>query len=400
MSPEAHSRRSLHAVPAHSRAERTTESEGQTWQGIDASPDVVRALGAATVMRLRADLTLWEYVCTICERPGLIAGRGVPDPAPADRAGLADPAGPATGPASLIVLAFANGLAAVRFAHAECSPSAVLRILRDPRRLDHRVRATCWLRPNATGVTSAVLLVDNQVRAWPRTQIHDPGDDYARAVQAAGFAITTDLDQPPPTVPGLYATITLDRPVELDEADDCESDDGEDVDPQACGWAQVQVTHPDGVVFDGAVSVPDVWMAQARRQGTVTVVTGTDLTPVPLPEVPEGRVTPEVVEQTGRFLDGVAAAGAAGRAWAGVATLTPATEDTRPDSNDNAGETTPEADEGIDAENTGRIPWRRRLRIRRSARNDRRRSSPSADTPPGTRQDRSATRNSPEERAG
>lgn len=395
MSPEAHSRRSLHAVPAHPSAGRTTEPEGQTWQGIDASPDVVRALGAATVMRMRADPTLREYVCTICELPGLIARPGVAGPGPD-----ASPADPTVGSASLIVLAFANGLAAVRFAHAECSPSAVLRILRDPRRLDHRVRATCWLRPNATGVASAVLLVDNQVRVWPRTQIHDPGDDYARAVEAAGFTITRDPDDPPPTVPGLSTTITLEGGVELAERDNRWSDDGGGVDPRACGWAQVQVTHPHGVMFDGVVSAPDVWVARARRQGIVTVVTGTDLTPIPLPEVPGVLVTPDVLEQAGRFRDGVAAAVAAGRAWAGVATLTPSTEETRPDANDDPGETTPEAEPEIDAQNTSRISWRRLLHIRRSTRNDRRRAFPPSDTPPGARQDRTAARHSPRERAG
>jgi hypothetical protein len=392
MSPEAHSRRCLHAVPADPRAERKAGPESQTWPGIDASPDVVRALGAATVMRLRADPGLHEYVCTICERPGLIARPGVPDPGPAGPAGLE------VQPASLIVLAFANSLAAVRFAHAGCSPSAVLRILRDPLRLDHRVRATCWLRPNDTGSASAVLLVDNQVRAWPRTQIHDPGDDYERAVQAAGFTITRDLDTPPPVVAGLSVTITLDRGVERNEACDHRPDDG--VDPRGCGWVRVQVTHPDGVVFDGVVSAPDVWVAHAHQQGTVTVVTGTNLTLVPLPQVPGGHVAPDVVEQARQFLDGVAATVAAGRAWAGAATLTPTVEETLPDSTVDAGETTPGAAHEIDPENAWRIPWRRLLGIRRSVRNDRWRVVPSSNTSPATRQDHSAAGHSPVERAG
>lgn len=392
MSPEAHSRRRLHAVPADPRAEWKAGPESQTWHGIDASPDVVRAVGAATVMRLRADPGLREYVCTICERPGLIARPGVPGPDPAGRAGLE------VGPASLIVLAFANSLAAVRFAHAGCSPSAVLRILRDPVRLDHRVRATCWLRPSDRGSASAVLLVDNQVRAWPRTQIHDPGDDYERAVQAAGFTVTRDLDAPPPVVPGLSAAITLDHSVEPRGAGDHGPDDV--VDPRGCGWVRVQVTHPDGVVFDGVVSAPDAWVAHAHQQGTVTVVTGTNLTPVPLPEVPEGHVTPDVVEQARQFLDGVAAAVPAGRAWAGAATLTPTGEETRPDSIDAAGETTPGVVDEIDPENAWRIPWRRLLGIGRNARNDRRRALSSSNTSPATRQDRSAAGQSPGERAG
>jgi hypothetical protein len=55
--------------------------------------------------------------------------------------------------------------------------------------------------------------------------------------------------------------------------------------------------------------------------------------------VPEGHVTPDVVEQARQFLNGVAATVAAGRAWAGAATLTPTGEETRPDSIDDAGET-------------------------------------------------------------
>ena len=392
MSPETHSRRRLHAVPAYPRAEGAAAPEGRTWQGIDASPDVVRALGAATVMRLRADPDLREYVCTICERPGLIARPGVPDPGPAGRAGLE------VGPASLIVLAFANGLAAVRFAHAGCSPSAVLRILRDPLRLDHRVRATCWLRPSDRGSASAVLLVDNQVRAWPRTHIHEPGDDYERAVQAAGFTVTRDLDAPPPVVAGLSATITLARSVELNEAGDHGPDDG--VEPRGCRWARVQVTHPGGVVFDGVVSAPDVWVARAHQQGTVTVLTGTNLTPVPLPQVPEGHVTPDVVEQARQFLDGVAATVDAGRAWAGAATLTPTGEETLPDSIHDAGETTPGVTDEIADEDAWRIPWRRLLGIRRNARNNRQRALPSSNSSPATRQGRSAARHSPGERAG
>jgi hypothetical protein len=390
MSPESHPRRGPRAVPDHPQAERTPGPGTDAWQGIDVSPDVVRALGAATVMRLRADPTLREYVCTICDQPGLITRPDATDPDPADQ----------PGPASLVVLTYANGLTAVSLAHAECSPSAVLRILRAPTRLGHRVRATCWLRPTASGATSALLLIDNQVRAWRRTQMHDPGDDYTRAVEAAGFTNTTDLDQPPPAVPGLQATITLDPDVELDEAALYRQYDERRVDPQACEWTQVQVTHPDGVLFDGVLSAPHIWVAKAREHGTVTVVTGTKVTPVPLPDVPGGHVTPQVLAQAQQFLDGVAAAVAAGRAWTGVATLTTAGDHTRPHPNPDTEETSPGPDDEVDNEGTHRIPWRRLLGIRRSTWENSRPDSPSAGTAPGAWRMRSAARHIRGERAG
>ena len=239
-----------------------------TGHGIEASPEVVRAVGAATVMRLRADGGMrQEYRCPFCDRP-------------------------ARGTASLIVFRYGNDLSVVRLAHATCSPSAVLRILSTPTSWTHRVRATCWLRRTGPGSTCAVLLVDTQVRAWPRHHARQATDGYTRALEAAGFTPVVDRDDERPAPPALAATLVV----------------------TADGVARIRVTHPSGVVFDGTVSVPDPWLRQARHDRAVTVLTGTG--------IPAATSTRRGTSEDGRrLLDGVTAALAAGRIWTAEAAL-------------------------------------------------------------------------------
>jgi hypothetical protein len=258
--------RRLRLVPAPEQVANPAEGDG--W-AMDASSDVVRAVGAATVMRLRADPGLQAYVCPFCDQP----------PAPT---------------ASLIVLDHASGLRLVRLAHPTCSPSAVVRILTTPTRLGHRVRATCWLRPTGTGTTTAVLLVDNQVRAWRRHRAREAVELYVQALEATGFAHVTDSDHLPPARSRLTATIA----------------------PTGNGTARIHVTHLHAVIFDGRLDTPDAWLRQARHDQAITVVTGTGVAPGRLSR----HATPDDARQ---FLNAVTAALAAGRAWTATAALSP-----------------------------------------------------------------------------
>ena len=86
---------------------------------VQIAPDVAHALGAATVMRLRSDPTLTEFVCQFCSRASEFDDTG----------------------ATVIAVRWVNGLTAIRFAHPECSPSAVLKVMRRPRPPAIRVRA-------------------------------------------------------------------------------------------------------------------------------------------------------------------------------------------------------------------------------------------------------------------
>jgi hypothetical protein len=246
--------------------QRADEDAGH---GVEVSADVVAAVGAATVMRLRADSgLLHDYRCPFCDR---------------------SPQGTAT----LIAFRYAHGLSVVRLAHASCSPSAVVRLLSAPTLAGHRVRAACWLRPLEGRGASAVLLVDNQVRAWPRHRARQARDGYARALEAAGFTPAVDLDGDPPAPCGLTITLT----------------------PAGDGATRVRVTHPSAVVHDGTVEAPDPWLRQAHRCRTVTVVTGTGILAGTPPRRAAGK-------SEGRWLlDGVTTSLAEGRAWTGAATL-------------------------------------------------------------------------------
>jgi hypothetical protein len=297
-------RASLRLVtPARDTTGQAADPAEESWQGIEASPDVVRALGAATVMGLRAEPSLRAYVCPFCDEPGRVRRTGAAAQQPgqtSDTARLADPAG--HGGCSVVVLRYANGLNVARLAHATCSPSAVVRMLSTPTHLRHRIRASCWLRPTGTGTSSAVLLVDNQVRAWPRNRAQDADDHYTRALQTAGFTPLTDLDHLPPETSELTATITL---------------TGDD------DTARIRVAHRHALVLVGDVALPSAWLQRARHQRTIVVVTGTAVAPA----VPSNPSAPDVpANDARRFLDGVADAVAAGRAWAAVAALTPAGE--------------------------------------------------------------------------
>jgi hypothetical protein len=281
---------------------RTGAPDTEPGAGLIVAADVARVLGAATVMRLRADPALTEYVCPFCDLPGRIRH-------PTDPTDLS----PVAGAAAVLAIRYVNGMTVVRLAHPGCSPSAVLRILRDAWPVRHRVRAACWLRPAAAAATGEVvgggrvpvLLVDNQVRAWHRARAREAEEYFPQALRAFGFAPLIDLDAAAPAVPGLTATITpLPRRT---------PDQPERVGPGRV--AVVRVAAGGAVVFDGHLDVPEPWAEAAATRGRVVVVAGTALTD-PGPVI--GRVWPGTPQRLDEAL-GVAAR--AGRAWTGQAVL-------------------------------------------------------------------------------
>jgi hypothetical protein len=306
MSPESpRPRLRLVANAAESAAarrapQRTGAPDTEPGAGLIVAADVARALGAATVMRLRADPALTEYVCPFCDLPGRIRHLGHPAPAEGDSAGAA----------AVLAIRYVNGMTVVRLAHPGCSPSAVLRVLRDAQPVHHRVRVACWLRPTTTSTGEAhrggrvpVLLVDNQVRAWHRVRARQAQEYFPQALRAFGFAPLTDLDTTAPVVPGLTATVTP-LPRRTPE--------------QPHRVAVVRVAAPGAVVFDGHLDVPEPWAEAAATSGRVVVVAGTALID-PGPVI--GRVWPRAPQRLDEAL-GVAAR--AGRALVGQAVLGPA----------------------------------------------------------------------------
>jgi hypothetical protein len=215
----------------------------------------------------------------------------------------------------VVAIRYVNGLTVVRFAHPGCSPSAVLRILRDATPVRHRVRAACWLRPalaatsgTGRGGGTAVLLVDNQVRAWDRARARLAEELYPQALRAAGLAPWSDLATVPAVVPGLTATII---PLERGLLDARQ--------PGASGTdAVVRVTRRQAVVFDGCLDVPDAWGEAARSSGRVLVVAGTALTD------PGPTIGLAWTAEPDRLPDALGVAVGQGRVWAGVATVDPA----------------------------------------------------------------------------
>jgi hypothetical protein len=301
MSPERRSPR-LRLVAAGAGVARPAPHPGardsDPEAGLIVAADVARALGAATVMRLRADPALTEYVCPFCDLPGRIRHPSYP-------AGADDQA---AGAAAVLAIRYVNGMTVVRLAHPRCSPSAVLRLLRDARPVQHRVRAACWLRPTPAGGDTTrrgrmpVLLVDNQVRAWQRTRARGAEEYLPQALRALGFAPLTDLDAAAPVVPDLATVITPVGPRSHTPGTE----------------AVVRVARRQAVVFDGLLDVPDAWADAARTGGRVVVVAGTALTD---PRQVIGRPWPTDPDQLAAALT---AAARAGRAWVGQAAVEPA----------------------------------------------------------------------------
>lgn len=285
--------------------------------GLIVAAEVAHAIGAASVMRMRADATLTEYECPFCELPGRIRRPGT-DPTGQDEQ---------AGAASVVALCYVTGLTIVRFAHPECSPSTVLRVLREHFPTGHRVRAACWLPPAPAGGAGGggrvpLLLVDNQVRAWDRAGARLAEELYPKALRAAGFAPWTGPDATPPQVPDLTATITPlpapdpDQPGSLDPGST--DPDGVEPDTPPGRVSLVRVAQRQEVVFDGCLDVPDAWADAAATCGRVVVVAGTALTD-PGPVIGQAWTA-----DPDRLPDALAAAVDEGRAWAGVATLHPA----------------------------------------------------------------------------
>ncbi len=215
-----------------SESQTTPEPVADTGAPIEVAPEVVRALGAGVVLRIRAEAArdLDEYRCCICE----------------ETANIADVR------AALVVLRYANDILIARFAHPECSPSAVLSLLRERVDHSHRLRATCWLRPDtADDLPQAVLVLSHDVRAWPRARATNAIEGHDRALRLIGFTPLQDLEQTPPTLKEL--TLSL-----------------------GPGDA-IRLAHPHGVLYDGTASRPPSWHEAAVRDGQVTVLAGTAL---------------------------------------------------------------------------------------------------------------------------
>jgi hypothetical protein len=235
-----------------------TGNDPPTGPSLDIAPEVAKALGAATVMRLRADATLNEFVCCICD-----------DAATAHLPGSA----------SVIAAKYTSGLTYVRLAHPDCSPSTVLTLLSDPRPRHHRLRGTCWLRLRPTETADAVLLISNDLRAWPRKLARQATDHNTRALIGIGFTPLHDLDDDPPLAAGLTAA--------LNHADD---------------RVNVHLAHPDGVLFEGDLHALEGWHDTAHTSGRLVVITATPLissTPSAIAEaVHAGRVIAATVALT------------------------------------------------------------------------------------------------------
>jgi hypothetical protein len=233
---------------------------------IQVAPDVAHALGAATVMRLRSDPTLTDFVCQFCCRKDTLDGSG----------------------ATVIAVRWVNGLTVIRFAHPECSPSAVLNVLRRPQPPAVRVRAACCLPPEpvtAAWTSRAVLLISHDVRSWPRAHASDAAERYISALHTVGFIRLTRLDQTPPILPRL--TVTLESDHDTDHEIAYPSADVEQI--------RVIVEHPNGLLFDGDLDVPGPWRqaAQASRHVVLLTGPGNHLTGLPdglLPDPTTGQI--------------------------------------------------------------------------------------------------------------
>jgi len=236
---------------------------------IQVAPDVAHALGAATVMRIRSDPTLTDFVCQFCCQISAIDETG----------------------ATVIAIRWVNGLTVIRFAHPECSPSAVLNVLRRPQPPAVRVRAACWLPPEsvaAAWTSRAVLLISHDVRSWPRTHVSDAAERYTAALCTVGFIRLTRLDQAPPILTRLTVTLDYDAKPETEPPT-------VDAEQRRAVHSRVVVEHPSGVLFDGNLDVPGPWRqaAQASRHVVLLSGPGKHLTGLPdglLPDPTTGQI--------------------------------------------------------------------------------------------------------------
>jgi hypothetical protein len=243
---------------------------------LDIAPEVAQALGAASVMRLRAETDMTEYICCICGRPSRLRR---------DVDGTAE--------ASVIATRYTGGVTVARLAHPQCSPSALLNVLGAPTLRQHAVRAACCLVTTAVSPSTprAVLLLRNDIRAWPRRLAGQAEDHFSRALTAAGFAplrTLDDLDDLQPR-PGLTATISQE------------------------GKPGVRVSRAHSTVFDGTPEVPDAWRKAAEADDQLAVLAGTAL--------PGPSTAPRAIGATTDLITDLKAAIAAGRVFVAVATV-------------------------------------------------------------------------------
>jgi hypothetical protein len=154
----------------------------------------------------------------------------------------------------------------VRFAHPDCSPSAILTILRRPEPPEHRVHATCWLRPAGLApewASRAVVVISHDLRVWPRARASTATDLLTRALHSADFIHLTRPGQEPAHSPHLS--------IRLHKTDFT----GNPLTENAP--IRVVVNHPHGRLFDGGLDVPDPWRQEAQARRRVIVLTGTNL---------------------------------------------------------------------------------------------------------------------------
>jgi hypothetical protein len=190
---------------------------------LDVAPEVVRALGAASVLRLRADPTLDEYVCCVCDQP---AHARSPDGG------------------SVVVVRYTDGVILARLAHPDCSPSVLITVLGGPPLRAHTIRA----RSELTAGGHPVLQLLNDLRAWRRADTREAIDHYVRAHVAGGFTpLNSDAGvATAPVAQGL--SVTLDQ------------------------GSRVRLASPAGTLFDGVVDSSDEWRRAVRRRRRLTVV--------------------------------------------------------------------------------------------------------------------------------
>jgi hypothetical protein len=190
---------------------------------LDMTPEVVRALGAGSVIRLRADPTLDDYICCICDRP---AHARTPDGA------------------SVVAIRYSDGVTVARLAHTDCSPSTLLTLLGGSTLRSHTVRA----RSALTASGHPVLQFLNDVRAWPCAGAREAADHHIRALRAGGFSPLRSWDD--------IATAPLASGLAVNLA----------------GPSRVRIASPAGTLFDGAVKSSDQWRRAVRRRRRLTVI--------------------------------------------------------------------------------------------------------------------------------
>jgi hypothetical protein len=200
---------------------------------LEIGPEVAAFLGPNALAQVRDAAAFPRFTCAICDHGGR----------------LDDP----VNPAALIAWRYLPAqLTCLRYAHASCSPSAILAVNAYPA-LGHAGTAQACCMLSAEHDPAAGLIIGNPGRLSALNGNGDVTDCYSAALLQLGLTLLTSCCQPIPPVAGLTVHV-----------------DG----------AHVSVTAPGSrMLFDGLLHCPGQWLAAARLRRRVSVVTaaGMDL---------------------------------------------------------------------------------------------------------------------------